>query len=111
MQKQYRIRKNGQFQYVYRKGKSSAARELVLLYIRAAKLQVGFSVSKKVGNAVTRNKVKRRLRAIFSAQLPFLRAGFYVVAARSDAAQADYKALQRSMRYLLNKQRLFKETP
>lgn len=111
MQKQYRIRKNGQFQYVYRKGKSSATRELVLLYIRAARLQVGFSVSKKVGNAVTRNRVKRRLRAIFSSQLALLRPGFYVVAARADAAKADYRSLNHSLLYLLRKQRLYKEEP
>lgn len=109
MQKQYRIRKNSQFQYVYRKGKSNATRELVLLYIRAARLQVGFSVSKKVGNAVTRNKIKRRLREAFRKDLPALKPGFYVLAARTDAAKATYKTLDHSLGYLLNKQHLFKE--
>ncbi len=111
MQKQYRIRKNRQFQYVYRKGKSTTAREIVLLYIRAAKLQVGFSVSKKVGNAVIRNRVKRRLREAFRGYIPDLKPGFYIVAARTSAAQADFKTLNRSLRYLLNKQHLWKDSP
>ena len=110
MQKQYRIRKNGQFQYVYRKGKGMSAREISLIYVRAAKLQVGFSVSKKVGDAVTRNKVKRRLRECFRSQLPKLKNGFYVFSARPGAAQADFGTLYRSMRYLLKKQQLYKET-
>ena len=62
MQRNYRLRKNKQFQYVYHRGKSCAFREVVVLYIRASKMQVGFSVSRKVGNSVMRNRVKRRLR-------------------------------------------------
>ena len=65
MQRAYRLRKNKQFQYVYHKGRSCASREIVLLYIRASRLQVGFSVSRKVGNSVMRNRVKRRLREAY----------------------------------------------
>lgn len=108
MQKQYRMKKNGQFRYVYRKGKSAGAKEISLVYVRAAKLQVGFCVSKKVGNAVVRNKVKRRLRAAFAYHIKELENGFYVINARPCAAQASFAALQRSMRYLFKKQLLLK---
>lgn len=109
MQKEYRLRKNGQFQYVYRKGSAAGSREITLLFIRAPKLQVGFSVSKKVGGAVVRNRVKRRLRAAFSSQLPFLKTGYYVFAAKPMAAEAGYRVLLGSMRYLLRKKDLYKE--
>ena len=78
MQKAYRIRKNGQFHYVFRKGKSMGTHLLSLVYVRAGKLQVGFAVNKKVGHAVVRNRVKRRLRECFRQQIPSLKNGFYV---------------------------------
>ena len=65
MERQYRLQKNKAFQYVYHRGKSVACRDLVMLVAKGKGMKVGFSVSKKVGNAVTRNKVKRRLRECF----------------------------------------------
>lgn len=109
MQQQYRLRKNRQFRYVYRKGKGAAAREMSIAYVRAPKLLVGFAVSKKIGNAVTRNLVKRRLREAFRTQIPLVKRGMYVVTAREGAANADYQTLLKSMRYLIRKQSLLRE--
>ena len=107
MQKQHRLRKNSQFQHVYRTGKSADARELALGYLPSGRQLVGFSVGKKVGNAVKRNLVKRRLRAAFREEMPQLKKGLYIVAARSGAAEADYQTLRRSLRYVLKKQQLY----
>ena len=109
MQRTYRLQKNKQFQYVYRRGKSSGCKDIVLLHARGAGLKVGFSISRKIGNAVVRNRVKRRLRECFRLYLNQARPGWYVVVARPGAAQTAYQDLVKGMAYLLRKQNLLRE--
>lgn len=111
MERAVRLRKNKQFQYVYHRGKSAACRELVLLHAKSPRLQVGFSVSKKVGNSVVRNRVKRRLREQFRRLMPRMKTGLYVIIARESAARADSIVLYQSLSYLARKQRLLIEDP
>ena len=110
MERCYRLKKNRAFQYVYRKGHSAACRDLVMLVAPGRELKVGFSVSKKVGNAVTRNKVKRRLRECFRPCLGDVKTALYVIVARPSAAQAAFDTLQRDVRYLLKKHGAFRHS-
>ena len=109
MERCYRLQKNRAFQYVYRKGHSVACRDLVMLTAPGRELKVGFSVSKKVGNAVTRNRVKRRLRECFRPWLGDVKTGLYVLVARPAAAEAAFDALEKDVRYLLKKQSAFRD--
>ena len=81
-------------------------------------MRVGIVVNKKVGNAVVRNRVRRRLREALRALLlerelvsPALHAGKasfnLVVIARPDAATADYQQLRSSLKRSLEKAQLF----
>ena len=112
MERRYRLKKNRAFQYVYRKGHSVACRNLVMLFAPSKELKVGFSVSKKTGNAVVRNKIKRRLRECFRPYLGDVKTGLYVIVARTSAAEAAFDDLKRDVRYLLKKQNaLLKHDP
>jgi ribonuclease P protein component len=89
-----RLRRRGDFQRIYAAGKAYPDSCVVLhvlpLSDRPDECQVGFSVSKKVGDAVVRNRVKRRLREIVRPLLPRIRGGAQlVIAARSRSARAD----------------------
>ena len=80
-----------------------------MLCARGRGLKVGFSVSRKVGNAVVRNRTKRRLRECFRPYLGDVKPGLYVIVARPSAAKATFRSLQKDTLYLLKKQEALKE--
>ena len=89
VRKRARLSRSSEFQRIYRQGSSTASRYLVLHYFqRPANAidtgpRLGLSVSKKVGGAVVRNRVKRLLREAFDRCEPNLVTGYdYVLIAR-----------------------------
>jgi ribonuclease P protein component len=92
--KRARISRSGDFDAVYRRGRSAANRHLVVYAFAredappAAPARLGLSVSRKVGGAVERNRVKRALRERFAELAPALPEGLdVVVIARPGAAE------------------------
>ena len=77
----YRLKKNYQYNYVYKHATSVADKNFILLYCASNSRQskVGFSISKKYGKAVQRNRIRRQLKAAVSALMPHAREGFNAV--------------------------------
>ena len=87
------LKKNSDFRRLYAKGKSVVTPYMVL-YCRRNSLGVnrlGYTVSTKLGHAVVRNRVHRRLREIYRLNSPAMKKGFdIVVVARSRCVGARY---------------------
>ena len=80
------------------------ARALVLFYLpKKGERNIGFTASKKVGNAVVRNRSKRRLRAVFAEFCSLLNDGSYVFVAKVSMNQTSYEALKRDCRHVLKR--------
>ena len=104
--KEYRLKKKYQFNYVYRVGRSVGSTNLVLYFSQSKNknVKVGISVSKKLGHAVTRNLVKRRIRECVIPYLQKINPNFNVVfIAKTSAAEASFAELQKDVNYLLKK--------
>lgn len=91
------------------KGAKVPAGPLLALALRndlGGRTRVGFTVSTKVGNAVIRNRIRRRLREIFRKRRSELPAGIdLVLVARASAAQADFDELARAFEGIARKLR------
>lgn len=92
------LKKSHIFRRLYRKGRSAANGYLVL-YCRkngTGENRVGLTVSSKLGCAVVRNRVRRRLREIYRLNEHLFRPGFdIVVVARHRSVSAEYRRLER----------------
>jgi ribonuclease P protein component len=100
------LKDNGAFRRLYHRGSTVGNRYLVIYCRRNGTdtTRLGFTVSTKLGHAVVRNRMRRRLREIYRAQEQELRPGFdIVVVARSAAVEAEFALLQRSFRTLTDK--------
>ena len=106
MRREYSLRRNKEFRYVYRKGQSVADGNLILIYVRTKTphLKVGFSVSKKLGNSVERNKIKRRMKEAFFSMLDSIsQKSLIVMVPKNNAKELKYQEILISMDKLLTK--------
>jgi ribonuclease P protein component len=95
VQRRHRLSRSRDFDAVYRQGRSVSTRFLVLYRFdregdARGEARLGIAVPKKIGGAVTRNRIKRRLREVWREVLPEVAPGAdYVLLVRAPLAEAE----------------------
>ncbi|WP_281890839.1 ribonuclease P protein component [Paenibacillus sp. YYML68] len=117
MEKKNRLTKREYFDKVYKHGKSSANHQFVLYYkVQPSQLtfRFGVSVSKKIGNAVVRNRIRRQLKEIVRLNASRLPSGYdLILIARKPVLEMNYHEMEKSVFHVLKRASLLrrKEEP
>lgn len=110
MKKSYRVKREKDFQLVFRQGHSTANRQFVIyVYPKAQQkhFRVGLSVGKKLGNAVKRNFIKRRIRqSLFELKAHLSPEVDFIIIARKPVAQMSFHDIKKSLVHVLKLSRL-----
>ena len=107
------LKKNKDFQYIYRKGKSYANKYLVMYVLENGTSQnrLGISVSKKVGNSVVRHRITRLIRESYRLNETSFRQGVdIVVVARPSAKDRSYQEIESALMHLAGRTKVLRRT-
>lgn len=96
--KYQRLKKNADFQKLFKKGKRVFSRTLTVIYSPAKqKTVMGIAISKKHGKAVKRNRIKRLIRAAFSNNFEKLNGVYSIVVLPKICEEYSYAEIEKSL--------------
>lgn len=106
------LNRNTLFNRLYYRGKTFKTPFFTFYYMntKATKNRVGFTVSKKIGKAVARNRARRLMYESFRLYEEQIKNGYYMVlVARSDILKTDFESIRKAMEKTLQKSALLSE--
>ena len=112
MKKRFRVKKEKDFNAIFKEGKSFANRKFVIYRLENNEqhFRVGLSVSKKLGNAIMRNQIKRRIRHILIEHKNQLVENVdFVVIARKGVEILDYAEMGKNLLHVLKLSKIYQE--
>jgi ribonuclease P protein component len=109
VKRRYRVREDRRFREIRQRGRSFS-NDVIVLTALANDLpysRFGFAVSSRIGNAVVRNRIKRRLREIIRLRMAWIRPGCDIILiARKPIRSAEYGQLETACARLLRRAQL-----
>ncbi|AHZ47007.1 ribonuclease P protein component [Streptococcus oralis] len=112
MKKSFRVKREKDFKAIFKDGTSFANRKFVVYQLENQQnhFRVGLSVSKKLGNAVTRNQIKRRIRHILqSVKGSLVEHVDFVVIARKGVETLEYAEMEKNLLHVLKLSKIYQE--
>lgn len=112
MSKTVSLKENREFLRVYKKGKFSVGKYLVLYSFNNGLNynRIGITASKKTGNSVKRNRIKRLVKENLRHEEENIKSGFdFVIVVRNNSEIPDYHNVKKELNFLLKKLKLVKQ--
>lgn len=113
VQKELRLARREDFNRVYRSGKSAANQQFVVYYMpqpHIERFRLGVSVSKKLGSAVVRNRLRRVMKEIVRLNADRIRPQHdLVIIARKPVVDMEYKEIEKSLLHVLKRASLLQK--
>ena len=111
LKKDNRLKKKKEFNYIYKKGTVIFSHSFTIHFVRAFKpyAQIGISVSKHVGNSVTRSRVKRIISEACRLNIDKFAVKNYVITAKESIVNKTSNELEIELLNVLKKNNLLKE--
>ena len=112
MKKNFRVKREKDFKAIFKEGTSFANRKFVIYRLenKQKHFRVGLSVSKRLGNAVTRNQIKRRIRHILqNAKAEISEDVDFVVIARNGVEALGYAEMEKNLLHVLKLSKIYQE--
>jgi ribonuclease P protein component len=110
-----RLQRDSEFKLVRASGKSWTGTHLILAALHRendSPSRVGIITTRRLGNAVVRNRIRRKIREIFRLNQHHVRQGYWVVTiARISSALASYRELERDWLRLAKRASILGRTP
>ncbi len=110
MKLENKLKKRKHFAYIYKHGETRVAPNIQLFFINSKikSYKVGFSVSKKIGKSVVRNKIKRRMRESFLKLEKFVLGNHnYIFMAREGIQNLKFEEIGEQIKKLLIKANVY----
>lgn len=115
MQRVFRLKRRNDFRKVFRAGRSVANRQFVLYTFKRTDgevSRVGISISRKVGKAVVRNRVKRLVKEIVRKWMDQIEPNLDLVfIARNPVVGLSYEEMESSLRHVMKRANVFTRVP
>ena len=112
MKKNFRVKREKDFKAIFKEGTSFVNRKFVIYRLenKQKHFRVGLSVSKRLGNAVTRNQIKRRIRHILqNAKGEISEDVDFVVIARNGVEALGYAEMEKNLLHVLKLSKIYQE--
>ena len=104
--KYFRLKKQTDFQKLFKKGKRAFSPSLTMVYQKSNKLTMGISIGKKHGKSVQRNRIKRLIREAFRAVNGEIKESYRIVLIPKVAEEYSFDTFKKHLQCMIQKEKL-----